>query len=293
MICRQVLEGAIGYAERVSMELDADEIPTVTEVRVNGRRKQDDENLRQQILGKDARAGRLTRAQVSVAQVRQLATTTKPTNDATFTYDGMVLVWRVKVEELCTGAFWDRVNPKKKFRSTWILAQKSFIWMDILSLKPLLSFKANLPEGSKQKWDVNNKERWNRGNKKLQTLEPKKGVFRLDQRYAAQCIYRKFTSHAQAKLFISHYIAHLKDVSKLIYSFIKYDDDGGFADLSVKKEDIHFLFFHHQEGASVVDTVEPAELAMVNTYRVDPHYTYTNSTALDMEEERRGCTYIM
>ena len=44
MMCRQVLEGAIGYAERVSMELDADDIPIVTEVKVDGRRKQNDEN---------------------------------------------------------------------------------------------------------------------------------------------------------------------------------------------------------------------------------------------------------
>ena len=70
MICRQVLEGAIGYAERVSMELDADEILTLTEVKLDGSRKQDDKNLRQQILGEDTRAGRLTRAQLSVAQVR-------------------------------------------------------------------------------------------------------------------------------------------------------------------------------------------------------------------------------
>ena len=89
------------------------------------------------------------------------------------------------------------------------------------------------------------------GNKKLPTRGPKKGVFRLDQRYAAQCIYSKITSHAQAKLFISQYIAQVKEVSKLIYSFIKYNDDGGFADLSVKKEDIYFLFVHYQEGAIV------------------------------------------
>ena len=97
-------------------------------------------------------------------------------------------------------------------------------------------------------------------------LGTKKRVFRLDQRYAAQCIYSKITSHAQATIFISQYIAQVKEVSKLIYSFIKYSDDGGFADLSVEKVDIHFLFVHHQEGAIVGDTVEPAELALVNTY---------------------------
>ena len=141
MLYRQVLEGSIGYAERQSLELDADEIPTVSQVKLDGRRKQDGDNLRQRILGEDAKAGRLTHAQLTVAQVQQMATTTKPTNDATFTYDGTVLVWREKVEELCTGTFWDRVNPKKKFRTTWMLARKSFIWMDMLSLKPSCSSK--------------------------------------------------------------------------------------------------------------------------------------------------------
>ena len=32
-----------------------------------------------------------------------------------------------------------------------------------------------------------------------------------------------------------------------------------------------------------------AELALVNTFRqLDPHYTYTDSTAVDMEEEEVG-----
>ena len=82
------------------------------------------------------------------------------------------------------------------------------------------------------------------------------------------------------------YIAQVKEVSKLIYSFIKYNDDGGFADLSVKKEDIDFLFVHYQEGAIVGEAVEPVELALVNTcQQVDPYYTYTNSTAMNMEDE--------
>ena len=286
MMCGQVLERATEYAERVSRELDPDEIPTVTEVKLDGRRKQDSDNLAQRILGEDAKAGRLTRAQLSIAQVQQLATVTRPTNDATFTFDGTTLVWREKVDELCTGAFWDRVHPKKMFRSTWIVARKSFIWMDMLSLKPLLPYKTNLPEGSKRERETNNKDKWNWGNKKVPRLGPNKGVFRVDERYAAQCIYGKITSHSQAKLFISQYIAQVKEVSKLIYSFIKYNDVGGFTDLSVKKEDIHFLFVHYQAGAIVGDTVEPAEKALVNTCReVDPHYTYTNSKVVIMEEK--------
>ena len=286
MLCEQVLHRAIGYGEQVSLELDADEIPTVTHVKLDGRRKQDRENLYERIAGEDAKAGRLTRDQLTIAQVRQLALTTKPTNDATFTFDGTVLIWREKVEGLCTGTFWDRVNPKNKFRTTWMLARTSFIWLDALSLKPLLPFKQNQPEGEKKERVTSNKENWNWGNKRLTRLGPNKGVFQLDRKYGEKCIYGKITSHAQAKLLISQYIAQVKEVSKLIYSFIKYNDKGGFDDLSVKKEDIHFLFVHHKEGAIVGDSVEPAELALVNTCRqVDPHYTYTNSTAMDMEEE--------
>lgn len=286
MLCRQVLEGALGYAERVALELDDGDIPTVTEVKLDGRRKQDDENLRERIVGEDAKATRLTRSKLTVAQVRQLATTTKPTNDATFTFDGTVIIWREKIEELCTVSFWDRVCPKKKFRTTWIIARKSFIWMDVLSLKPLLPFKKDQLAGAKKEREIFNKERWNWGNKHLPRRGPNEGVFNLDKRYEKQCIYSKITSHAQAKIFISQYISQVKEVSKLIHSFIHYNDDGGFDDLSVKKEDIHFLFVHYREGTIDGDAVEPAELALVSTCRqVDPHYTYTNDTAVDMGNE--------
>ena len=78
----------------------------------------------------------------------------------------------------------------------------------------------------------------------------------------------------------------VKKVSNMIHYFIKYDDNGGFADLSMKKEDIHFLFIRHQEDAIVGNVVEPAELSLVNTCKqVDPHYTYTNNEDIDMGEE--------
>ena len=49
------------------------------------------------IVGEDAKATRLARSKLTVTQVRQLAMTTKPTNDATFTFDGTVIVWREKI----------------------------------------------------------------------------------------------------------------------------------------------------------------------------------------------------
>ena len=131
-----------------------------------------------------------------------------------------------------------------------------------------------------------NKEKWSWGNKRLPTLGPLKGVFQLDRKHAKKCICGKITSHYRAKISVSQYIAQVKEVSKLIHSFIKYNDKGGFADLSVKKEDIHFLFVHQQEDDVVGDLVEPVELALVNTcQQVEPHYTYTTSTAMDMEHE--------
>ena len=105
-------------------------------------------------------------------------------------------------------------------------------------------------------------------------------------KYGHQSISNSITSHTKAKVFISQYLAMVKKVSNTIYYFIKYDDNGGFADLSVKKEDIHFLFIRHQDDAIVGDVVEPADLALVDTCRqVDPHYTYTNNENIDMEEE--------
>ena len=60
-------------------------------------------------------------------------------------------------------------------------------------------------------------------------------------------------------------------MSKLIYSFIKCNDDGGFADLSMKKENAHFLFVHCQDSAIVGDAIELAELVLVNMcQQVDP-----------------------
>ena len=47
-----MLAGTLGYDECVALELDADKIPTVTNVRLDDRRKQDNKNLGEQIVGK-------------------------------------------------------------------------------------------------------------------------------------------------------------------------------------------------------------------------------------------------
>ena len=43
-MCQQLLDGALQYAKWVYLELDTEEVPTVTEVKLVGRRKQDAKN---------------------------------------------------------------------------------------------------------------------------------------------------------------------------------------------------------------------------------------------------------
>ena len=91
MVCPQVFEGVLRYAERVALILDNGDIPTVTQVKLDCRRKQVNATIWEQIVGEDAKATRLMRSKLSVAQAHKLATTTKPTNNTTFTFDGTVI----------------------------------------------------------------------------------------------------------------------------------------------------------------------------------------------------------
>ena len=51
----------------------------------------------------------------------------------------------------------------------------------------------------------------------------------------------------------------------MIYYFTKKNDNnnGDFVDILAKKEDAHFLFVHHVEGAIMEKNVEPAEFAVM------------------------------
>ena len=105
MLCQQVPEGTIEYTEWVSLELNAREISTITEVQLDCRTKQDDTNLQHQVLGEDAKAGQLTCSQLTLAHVQLLARATEPTNEAIFMFDKNVFILREKVAEVCTGIF--------------------------------------------------------------------------------------------------------------------------------------------------------------------------------------------
>ena len=136
MLCHQLIDGSAEYAERVSLELNEQEIPTVTEVKLIGRRKQDKENLEKQIINEDAKASRMTRTPLTIEAVQAVALTTKPTNNATFTFDGIVLLWREKVEQMCKVKFWNELKPKPEYKQTWKIARRAMIWIDALSLPP-------------------------------------------------------------------------------------------------------------------------------------------------------------
>ena len=76
----------------------------------------------------------------------------------------------------------------------------------------------------------------------------------------------RFTCQSQAtpraKVFISAYASQVKELIKRIYSFVKFDESGGFEDKSVKKDDINFLFLRYAG-----DIIQPAEMAVVNMCR--------------------------
>jgi hypothetical protein len=135
MLCQQLVEKSAEYAERVSLEIDDDDnIPSVKRVAAIGRRKQDKDNLSKQIAAEDAKSSRLTRVQLTLATIQEVASKTKPTNDATFTFDGTVILWRDKVEEMCTVNFWNKLKPKAEFKSVWKMARRAFIHLDAISL---------------------------------------------------------------------------------------------------------------------------------------------------------------
>ena len=104
--------------------------------------------------------------------------------------------------------------------------------------------------------------------------------------YAKQSIYVSITSHTRAKVFITAYMSQVKELTKLIYSFIKCDDNDVFEDKSVKKDDINFLFLRYVENAFLGDIIQPAEMALINMCReVDSHFTYTvESNTVSVED---------
>ena len=61
MLTGKLVERSAEYAVTVSSMLDADDVPTVSQMNMEDRIKQDSENLRKQLADDDAKASRLTR----------------------------------------------------------------------------------------------------------------------------------------------------------------------------------------------------------------------------------------
>ena len=91
-------------------------------------------NLEKQIAYEDAKAERMRRERLSAVDVQEKALNEKPTNDATFLFDEIVLQWRERVEELSKVVFWDTLNPKMEYKKTWRMARKALIHIDAISM---------------------------------------------------------------------------------------------------------------------------------------------------------------
>ena len=136
MLCRQLLDESADYVDRVSTELTVEDISSITEVYNSSRRKQDKKNLQKQISNEDAKASRLTRTQLTAEAIQELASNTKPTNDATFTFDAVIILWCENVEEMCKVKFWEKLKPKSEYKQTWKIARRALIHINALSLPP-------------------------------------------------------------------------------------------------------------------------------------------------------------
>ncbi len=305
MLCAQLVEGSREYADEVRSELSEADITTVSEMRDKGQRHQDKENLAIQIVYEDARVSRLTRTRLTNNSVQALARITRPTNDATFTFDGILILWRLKVKEMSKITFWDNITPSPTYKQTWKLARRSLIWIDSLTCKPKtvkkngkkiskrmpLTYKYG--EGKRTSWNLD-RAAWNHNPESmpwtgLSSTEDRMACFNWgpDGRslYSAGSIYKSIKSKAGVKEFYGDYLRMATRASNLIYSFIKTKDEEGFDDKSAKKDDILFLFIRYVDGAWDDDVIEPAENALVNTCRqIDKHYTYA-VTDVPVEED--------
>ena len=272
MLGQQVIDRSAQFVEEES-HLGKDEITTVSEIDKMGRRHQDKQNLQQQISNEDAKASRLTRVQLTIDAVKLLASKTKPTNDASFTFDAVVLLWRERVKEMAKVSFWDALKPNNEYKHMWKLARKAMLHMDSLLLRRKVKDK-------RYQWrPVKGK------NDRKYTHPQRKSVDALayynygedgNSYYAQGSLYDTITSKAKAKVHISEYLGMVREVTKHIYSYIKHKDKGGFDNKSVKKEDILFLFIHNVDGAFGEDVIDPAEKAVAEACRVvDPHFKHT------------------
>ncbi|KAL7519014.1 hypothetical protein ACHAWF_000208, partial [Thalassiosira exigua] len=93
-LSEQLIVGSRAFAAEINEKLEPDEMPQVKETQVKGRRHRDIDNLRKEVEYEDEKASRFTHTSISIENVMEMAINTKPTNDACFTFDGTLILWR-------------------------------------------------------------------------------------------------------------------------------------------------------------------------------------------------------
>ncbi|KAL7548072.1 hypothetical protein ACHAWF_011358 [Thalassiosira exigua] len=282
---QQLVEGSARFAKMVHEELEPDDVAGVKMIMLAGRRAQDKENLRKEVEYEDEKASRLTRTKLTMETVKELARATKPTNDALFTFDRTLISWREAIADMSKVSFWKEMNMNGNWKNNWVLARKSMIFIKHFSLK---AWKGKIARYSPRKpgW-------WGYPPPSKESRKPLKFVRWQDMGrlhvyenatvfnwgsagsslYADGSIFATITSKSKSEAFISEYLAMAKKVSKILYSYVKAGDKGGFEDKSVIKDDVLFLFIRFVDGALDADKIVPAEEALVRACRgVDKHY---------------------
>ncbi len=120
MLCKKILEEAKKCTENRANESIERELTNATEVKATKHKVKDKLNLQKQIDNKDNKASRI-RKYLDFESLCEKAMETTPTNDATFTFDKIVLLWCKKVEEMNKVTFWVTFD-KMEYKQTFCLA---------------------------------------------------------------------------------------------------------------------------------------------------------------------------
>ncbi|KAL7526339.1 hypothetical protein ACHAWF_002898 [Thalassiosira exigua] len=281
----QLIIGSQSFAAEINEKLEPDEMPQVKETQAKGRRCGDIDNLRKEVEYEDDKASRFTRTPISIENVMEIATNTKPTNDACFTFDGTLILWREALEDMIKLSFWKEMSKTGSYKETWRLARRSMIFMNDFSVKAWRGRVARYSPRKPGWWGYPPPPREKRKPLKFVCWRDELGshvynratVFNWGETgrdlYSQGSIFATINNKSRAEEFISEYLAMAKKAAKTIYSYIKAGDKGGFKDKSVKKEDILFLFIRYVDGAVKEDEIESAGEAVVKScLAVDKHY---------------------
>ena len=124
--------------------VDDDKIPSITDIKLRGRRAMDKENLKNQMMEEESKAGTLRQKHLTPEDVKELADQTTLTNDALYVADPRVRIWRSRMSELLKVKFWD--VPAAEMPGKLVVASETFVdWHHTqVSLDALKSKSARL-----------------------------------------------------------------------------------------------------------------------------------------------------